>query len=383
MSEPLVIYHPADTSKIFENKNVKPDHLWYLIHYNQHDKDEIDRPQFGKRKSARKSLNSIIEAGENADQRRFRALQSMEAQYLVKVFKLSGDSLIVHGIGASHVTENSLTIHPVYGIPFVPASSVKGIVRRWFIDAVLEGEAENLKAMDDNKAVIGRALFGTNESEGIIQFYDILMYEGLEITVDILNPHFSKYYSSKQEPDDTLFPIPNTFYAVKISSANLALTVDKGKLAAWLPVINLNEVEVMTLISRWVALAFQELGVGGKTSSGYGQFSNIEEVYDAFTQQQIKMEEDEKKKIEEMVAAMSPEELLIYQIEQLTSSSEDIERSKAIYKTVIERQYAPAAHKLKQYWIQNNEWSKSPKKSSKKQYNKCVLLNELSQKNEE
>ncbi|MMZ67827.1 hypothetical protein D1872_304520 [compost metagenome] len=53
----------------------------------------------------------------------------------------------------------------------------------------------------------------------------------------------------------------------------------------------------MTLISRWVALAFQELGVGGKTSSGYGHFSNIEEVYDAFTQQQIKMEEDEKKKI--------------------------------------------------------------------------------------
>ncbi|MGG4212165.1 type III-B CRISPR module RAMP protein Cmr6 [Paenibacillus sp. FSL L8-0638] len=299
MSNPLVIYHPADTSKIFENKNLKPDHLWYLIHYNQNALYGKEKQGFGKEKKKIRNefLSFVIEAGKKAYQRRFRALQSMEAQCLVKVFKLSGDSLIVHGLGASHVTENSLTIHPVYGIPFVPASSVKGIVRRWFIDAVLEGKAENLKAMDDNKAVIGRSLFGTNESEGIIQFYDILMYEGLEITVDILNPHFSNYYSSKQEPEDTLFPIPNTFYAVKISSANLTLTVDKCKLAEWLSVINLNEVEVMTLISRWVALAFQELGVGGKTSSGYGHFSNIEEVYDAFTQQQIKMEEDEKKKI--------------------------------------------------------------------------------------
>jgi CRISPR-associated protein Cmr6 len=69
-----------------------------------------------------------------------QALADLPEHYQVRVLQATPAAGIVHGLGGTHVRENSLTIHPVYGFPYIPGSSLKGVVRRWFIEAFLGGK---------------------------------------------------------------------------------------------------------------------------------------------------------------------------------------------------------------------------------------------------
>lgn len=365
------IYHPKDTAKIFRNHS-KADHLWYLLHYQQDVSEEKGVLKFGKKKSGFKnnSLSEIIRLAQAAEKRRECALNTMESYQYLRVFQMKGSSLMVHGLGGSHVTDNSLTIHPVYGVPCLPASSVKGVVRRWFVDALFEGEVENLKNAQTPKAVLGRALFGTGDQQGMLQFYDILFHEGLEIKVDILTPHFSEYYSGKNSPNDTLSPVPNTFYAVKVASAKLMLTLHKHKLADLLVKLSITATQLMTMLESWVSAAFRELGAGGKTSSGYGRFTKLQEVYGTPIQEDDAFDRE--------MEGLTPEEQLILKIGRLTPSDEDMNMSKTdIYRTVVGTKNVEGANLLRQYWMERASWGLSAKKMSKKQADRCKIIQDI------
>lgn len=396
MSNPRIILHPADTAKIFLEHGGSKEHLWYRVHYDQQasEKEKNDKSNarkseaelkymFRKNISTIDSLDKLSAIGKKVYESRISALQDLDESYVIKIFKMNADSLFIHGIGASHVRENSLTIHPVYGIPYIPGSSVKGIVRRWYIDALLEGKEARIKE-DAFESAIGRSMFGTGDAQGIVQFYDILMYEGLKLRTDIVTPHFMKYYSKESEPVDSLEPVPNKFYAVQIISANLLVTVDKNKLAQLSSEVALTEDQFISLTTKWVQAALQELGVGGKTSSGYGRFSYIEDVSESSLEVFRKEKEEqlrqlELRKREERLASMSPAEKLLYEIEHLTASESDIQRSKTvIFEAVIKEKQVEAAKKLKQYWINNIQWKISTKQKQNKQEEKCASIEELS-----
>ncbi len=40
---------------------------------------------------------------------------------------------MIVGLGNESVYDTSMTLHHMYGIPFIPASAIKGVIRSWII----------------------------------------------------------------------------------------------------------------------------------------------------------------------------------------------------------------------------------------------------------
>lgn len=378
-------FHPKDTAELFRQtaKQSVKDHLWYTIHYNQ---SVTKGDKGGKFKLGKDKYNisdvAVKKASKTAAEKEARLkkmLQQTEAYNHLWIFKLKATQWVLPGFGGAHVSENSLSIHPVYGVPYLPSSSVKGVVRRWYIDALLDGKEEHLNGKQDRKAALGRGLFGTVEQQGLLQFYDILLHDGLAIEKDILTPHFSEYYSEGKAPQDTDKPVPNTFYAVKVGFIWLMITANRRKLNELLHEFHLTAESMKELVSIWVNRAFEELGIGGKTSSGYGRFSDIVDEYASPSQTPVpnKLQNVVEDTAQDVLAHLTPEEQLIDRLEHLTGSERDLEESKkTIYKEVIATRNRQAAALLKQYWEEHRDWS-FKKPDNNKQSAKCVEIQKL------
>ncbi len=62
------------------------------------------------------------------------------------------DWRMVIGLGGEHIQETSMTLHHVYGIPYIPGSAVKGMVRHYFISQILEPECRSHIASFSNES---------------------------------------------------------------------------------------------------------------------------------------------------------------------------------------------------------------------------------------
>jgi CRISPR-associated protein Cmr6 len=157
------------------------------------------------------------------------------------------DYRLVVGFGAEHALETNLCLHRIYGFPIISGSAVKGVTRAW---AML---GENLP--EDNDLFI--RIFGTTERQGQVIFFDAYPTEVPKLQLDILNPHYSRYYQGREPPADYLTPVPTYFLTVaKPSSFQFAVASRDSALA--------NKAQ------EWLKNALMELGIGGKTAGGYG-----------------------------------------------------------------------------------------------------------------
>lgn len=405
MNQPSTqVLHPRDTQELFRQYS-SIDNLWYKLHYNQQadreakekeiEKHEVKkngdpdavRYLFRKNLNALKKLEEITALGRTVAKQRLQALADLPEQ--VRILQATPAAGIIHGLGGAHVRENSLTIHPVYGFPYIPGSSLKGAVRRWFIEAFLGGKESHWDEKTEQwgqAAILGRLVFGTQAAAGTAQFFDILLTEGLQVKPDILTPHFSDYYAGKetQAPEDTLNPVPNQFYTIEVRTADIVFTLRDTPAAE---AMNLSADDLGGLLADWVRTALQELGLGGKTSSGYGRFMDIQDVtLEQFLpvkekrRQEKRKEQQRREQAEELrrLSAMTPSERLIHDIRSLSSSDEDIQRSKGdIVNRVLEEQNKDAAQYLKTYWESTGNWI--IKEALKKQDKQAVKVQKIRQ----
>lgn len=385
-----MLLHPELTGQLLE-KEESVSNLWYKIHYGRlncklsshkfdidDDKRDLKGISIENQKEIEKIGSDILKQQEKA-----MARLNINGAYAVGVINAKINNGIVHGFGSGHVAENSITIHPVYGIPYIPGSSIKGVLRRWFIEAFLEGQEKNMTIGKQSPekfkeaAALGRMIFGTTDQAGCIQLYDVFLVDNLKIEPDVLTPHFGSYYSKSSFPIDTLVPVPNQFYVVSVKSAKIFYSVQKNRVA------NDAELEkLIQMIGLWIGKALVELGIGGKTSSGYGRFNHVVDETNSTLQsiekkllEEIKIAEIEKqKKCEERrLSQLSPEERLIEEITKLNPKDDnDIEDSKSkIYVRIIEQKNVKAAKLLKNFWEESNNWVvASNKKKPSKQANK-------------
>jgi CRISPR-associated protein Cmr6 len=166
------------------------------------------------------------------------------------------------GLGNSSVYETSMTLHHIWGIPYLPGSSLKGLTRSWAISEEFHGD-ENAALMDPNFCKV----FGSpknsylGEHKGEVIFFDALPVSEPKIEVDIMNPHYSDYYSDNQgttPPADYFDPVPVTF-----------LTVKEGEFKVYLGA-DVNSEKYLDLAYNWLKQALKEHGIGAKTAVGYG-----------------------------------------------------------------------------------------------------------------
>lgn len=170
------------------------------------------------------------------------------------------DWRLIVGLGGASVYETSITLHHLYGFPYIPASGIKGMVNAYVHTQVADYET---KKQDVER------IFGTQDQIGSIIFYDGLPKTPPEIKPDVMNPHYTPYYkpgNSTEPPADYHKPVPVNFLTVKNTTFGFTIGVRK----------NIAESERKHLLEKteqWLKEALEEQGIGAKTAVGYGYMS--------------------------------------------------------------------------------------------------------------
>lgn len=188
-------------------------------------------------------------------------------------FKVRTASPFITGLGSGHPTETGMILDRNIGIPYIPASSIKGVLRLACAINLAREIPEYAKTgvvPDDNETLV--KYFGTmtqdakSRSRGRLMFFDAYPEKIPVLKMDILNPHFSNYYSGKnKQPLESETPIPVSFLVVKEETP---FTFN----CAFIP---LQDEKCSTdEITAMFKTAFEEVGFGGKTAIGYGRFKS-------------------------------------------------------------------------------------------------------------
>ncbi len=217
------------------------------------------------------------------------------------------------GLGNEHPTENGFAFLNPYGLPYLPGSGVKGVLRQAARELASPewGEAHGW----DERAIT--ALFGLeskdgdhNHQRGALSFWDVMpQIKGDSLQVEIMTPHQGHYYQGKQSPHDSGQPIPIHFLTVPPGSGftfyvqcNLALLQQTA------PELATNETWKV-LLGNAFAHAFNWCGFGAKTAVGYGAMAEDPKARQQRQEMQAKAQAlaEEQAKAERL-ATLSPED---------------------------------------------------------------------------
>jgi CRISPR-associated protein Cmr6 len=228
--------------------------------------------------------------------------------YAVEKFRLKTAYRLVIGAGYPSFIENGFLFHHVYGIPYIPGETLKGLARTVFILSVVEAikgkfnpskieeelseEAEKEISeeakgifhqipdriniiLDDytieNPVETFRKIFGSKKRRGQVIFFDAYPVDfnpSEHFEADIMNSHYGDYYQSGKAPADWLNPNPIHFLALKggiIFEFNLGL-------APLEPMEDNEEKLLLATARRLLEVGLENFGVGNKKRKGYGWF---------------------------------------------------------------------------------------------------------------
>ncbi|SDZ03030.1 type III-B CRISPR module RAMP protein Cmr6 [Tindallia californiensis] len=382
-------YHPKDTRILMERKEAPLDHLHYKIHYfqviNHKEENGAERNKsVSSEIGLTKTQEKVMKQGRALREYAFGTLMS---NHFVKGFKARINGRMIHGMGEEHVRETSLTIHPVYGIPYIPASSIKGALRNWAIHALFDGvepkeEEEKGEQCDKKRAFF--TIFGSQEQKGQVMFYDAFADEKTKVRPDVLTVHFPKYYGKAESPTDDQNPNPVNFYTVEEAYFEFYISTSANQR---MPNSFCRE-ELSELTITWLETMLKEQGIGSKTASGYGRFQDF--IRRDMTKLKERLAEINKKKnvglpshnvkgLEEDITEMDL--TILERINRLSSSNEDREESKKLWnelkETISSERDKEAAKALKKYWIENGQWLDTTDEKKIKKNKKAKRTREL------
>lgn len=231
------------------------------------------------------------------------------------------------GLGNEHPLENGFAFLNPYGLPYLPGSGVKGVLRQAARELASGdwGDARGWSETPCHELKVGSetvalsmldVLFGretaagdTDHVRGALSFWDVIpQVAGNRLMVEIMTPHQSHYYQQKPErksgdsvtPHDSGQPTPISFLTVPPGSDFVFHVVcDRAQLGRLAPALLENGADGRPqwqgLLTAAFEHAFEWLGFGAKTAVGYGTM---------ITQAQREMQE---KKARERAAIMQTE----------------------------------------------------------------------------
>ncbi|RIH89339.1 CRISPR type III-B/RAMP module RAMP protein Cmr6 [Meiothermus luteus] len=248
------------------------------------------------------------------------------------------------GLGNASPIENGLAIHHTYGVPYLPGSALKGLLRR---------AAEHFGLSEKEKAVLlGEGPDPKGKTPGNAAY--LVYWDGWldpnsaqPFQLDVITVHHPEYYGKKGAvwPTDFDDPNPVAFLSVRPGvKFYLPITCPAQDAQGW----PYKAAEVL-------AWALEHLGLGGKTNAGYGYFAC----------EFGKSAEEEAREREESAKLL----------ESLTSEIEKIQNSGSANKAIqIARQLGdvppgirkPTLERLKQQLVSKNLWKED------KEYTKLI-----------
>lgn len=156
---------------------------------------------------------------------------------------------MIVGLGEESVLETSVALHHTYGVPYIPGSALKGLAASFARQYLGDDWQADTQAY--------KTAFGDTDTAGYVIFFDALPLPGSKLLhPDVITVHHERYYQEGNKPPadwDNPNPIPF------LSATGKYLVALAGP-------------------NTWVEAAFEILrnallhvGVGAKTSSGYGR----------------------------------------------------------------------------------------------------------------
>lgn len=187
------------------------------------------------------------------------------ADYLhsgAKTFEMITATRLLIGRGTPSVFEQGISLHPLFGLPFLPGSAVKGVTAHW---AAANGEDAELR-----EQIFGPPPPDDKESElfqGKVVFLDAVPLAQKCLEKDVLAPHYQNYYGDKK---NSIWPSdkegPNVFF---LPAVKRGITF---QFAVQLAAAAKGEEQLLVTAQEWIQSALQEFGIGSKTGSNYGYF---------------------------------------------------------------------------------------------------------------
>jgi len=227
------------------------------------------------------TLKSLLDEKQKSQQQFCKTYE--KAGYKIIKYQAELKSPLITGIGQTHPNEVGMVFDHTMGIPFIPAASVKGIVRFAHMLGLIDSDdaSEFIKQGDkgeyieeSNPKTLIPFLFGgdldkpgkkeTEKRSGKVIFLDAYPVKVPDLHVDIMNPHYGDYYSDengKIPPADYLDPTPIKF-----------LTVKQGTVFTFRALISKNSGFLLEPLKTAFENALKDEGVGAKTAVGYGRF---------------------------------------------------------------------------------------------------------------
>lgn len=195
----------------------------------------------------------------------------------------------VTGTGIDSPLEVGMQWHPVYGVPYWPGASIKGMMRAYALTLEVDATADDISALFGEGDVPIAELLAWTEGgaegrepgkvddrqgrAGSLIVFDALPEPHVSIAEDVMTPHYGVWYESSsladavganEAPGDWLNPVPVSFIVVPpgtIFHFGLALRHEDDRLLA--------------LAHNWLEQSLQWIGGGAKTAAGYGRFSQL------------------------------------------------------------------------------------------------------------
>ncbi len=362
-------YHPSDTVSIVQFNQIDNFALRYQ-HFLRIDRPRNNDPKYkvNFQRSADRLESSSMKLVTQLRERQKAQLQQF-AQQGIKLYCVNAtvDWRLIVGLGGEHVQETNMTLHHIYGIPYIPGSAVKGVLRHWWLEKDFSdknGKISEEKALKDS---VFLSIFGSQEQRGEVRFLDAYP-EKVQFATDIMNPHFGDYYSGTKPPTDNQNPVPINF-----------LTVEK---TVFRFVFLAKDQDPLEKIEERFEEALELKGVGAKTAVGYGYFRDLKDKTDTITAELKQQQEAaEKQREEKRLASLSPIEQLTEEVKSLTNSQVDEERATEIYNKQLpsleEDDKQLIARALKAYWQRINKW----KDGSDKQRQKVIAVKAILEEN--
>lgn len=181
---------------------------------------------------------------------------------------------MVIGLGNESVYETSMTLHHIYGIPYIPGSAIKGVVRSHIITEEF-GKDEKLALEKEWFCDIfgcPKNSFYNESRQGKLIFFDSFSIEAPKIEPDVINVHYPDYYGGSKPPADYQNPNPIFFLTVRDKAFQFMIGIKKKDKT----IINDGKFKgqnILKVAEKYLKEALSEHGIGAKTAVGYGYMS--------------------------------------------------------------------------------------------------------------
>ncbi len=262
----------------------------------------IWRPEAGWEKEKNPDWNTICKV--SGEKRLISALLERQQALAatadsMELFAAISTAPFTTGLGNEHPLENGFSFLWPYGIPYLPGSGVKGVLRQAARE-LAEGSWGNARGWDEEQtwSVNGDSialglidlLFGLESREGkkdhfrgVLTFWDVIPeIKGDKLMVEIMTPHQTHYYQNGEPPHDSGQPTPISFLTVPPGSQFtfhvVCDTIRLRRIASDLLEETDGKPRWKVLLEAAFAHAFDWLGFGAKTAVGYGTMATDPEA---------------------------------------------------------------------------------------------------------